>query len=140
MKRRGNRAGKVLLGLAIVLLVGWLLLPNAADASGLTEFAAQGIDKITLYPRYGSGDPEIEITSADDIEEILSWFSSLKLRPTMTRFGGNGLFVVFSSRLGNSMAISVKNYYTQLYISSPQCETMKALWNNYDAFWGQFLP
>lgn len=138
MVQKRSKLGIILLGILLCLFVLWVRLPNAADASQLTEFSVQGIEAITLYPRYGSGDPEIQITSPKSIGEIIGWFSSVKVLSAAMPGCGTELLLVFHSEDGSRMSIGLSNM-SWLYISSAQSGTMVGLWNNYDSFWSKYL-
>ena len=85
----------LLLGLFALLAGLWLFLPSAAQATGLDDYAAHGVHRVVLIPRPGSGDPQREITAPEEINDILDWFSGVKVRPALVRYGGSSLALIF---------------------------------------------
>ena len=130
---------RVLVILAAVLLVGWLLLPSAAELSGLTEYASNGISRIVLVPRPGSDDPEVEITEPEEIAEILSWFSSVKVRPGIFGGGGSGLAVRFYSDDDSFFRIDITEMRAY-HMSGPSSRMVSILPILGSDIWDRLLP
>ena len=50
---------------------------------------------VSALCRPGSGDPQREITAPEEINDILDWFSGVKVRPALVRYGGSSLALIF---------------------------------------------
>ena len=130
---------RVLVILAAILLIGWCLLPSAAELSGLTEYASNGISRIVLVPRPGSDDPKVEITEPEEIAQILSWFSSVKVRPGIFGGGGSGLAVVFHADEDSLFRIDITEMRAY-HMSGPSGRMVSILPILGSDIWDRLLP
>lgn len=123
----------------LILFLAWLLCPSAATVTGINEYE-DSITRIELIPRPGSSDPKIELTTQEEIDEILHWFSSRKVRPAFNLGAGSMVAVRFFTETGETLRIDVKDFGLGVfYVSGPlgpdskRCALLRPSW--LDPFW-----
>lgn len=132
------------LAVLLLLFIVWLLLPTAAEATGLDEYGAEDITHIVLVPRPGSGDPQIELTSPEEIGAVLDWFSGAKVRTTHSGADGSMVAVLFYMGEDEYIRIDIQSHRKDAYVvSGPLGDGNKNLIcirpRAFDHFWTNLL-
>lgn len=109
----------VIAALLLLLFIVWLVLPTAAEATGLDEYDTEDITHIVLVPRPGSGDPQIELTSAEEIGVVLDWFSGVKVRTARSGAAvGSTAAVLFYTNENEKIRIDIQSHRKDAYVVS----------------------